>query len=70
MAMICSYIVLPAGAEAATDTVPTQKYSVSVDNINAYESGEAVITRQNWLSYQAANGNTSLKNFLINEADQ
>ena len=70
MAMICSYIVLPAGAEAATDAVPTQKYSVSVDNINAYESGEAVITHQNWLSYQAANGNTSLKNFLINEADQ
>ena len=70
MAMVCSYIVLPVGAEAAAEPVPGEKFSLSIDNINGYESNEAAITHGNWLSYQADNGNTSLKSFLINEADQ
>ena len=44
MAMVCSCIVLPVGAEAAAEPVPGEKFSLSIDNINGYESNEAVIT--------------------------
>lgn len=70
VAMLCTYIVLPVRAETVTEALSSQKFSLNIDNINGYESNEAVITHGNWLSYQADNGNTSLKNFMINEADQ
>lgn len=68
-AMVCSYIVLPVGAEAA-DGVPSEKFSLGVDNIFAYQADEVVLNQGDWVSYRADNGNASLHDFLENEAQQ